>query len=224
MEETFIYFVRHGQSTDNKQGLFHSADSDLTPLGHRQAQFVGERFKTIPVDVILTSPMQRAATTAQYIHEATEVPLETHEVLREYLAPSALLGSSMDAPEGQEYLTTMRAHYEEPGFRYADEDTYFDLFTRAQEALALLVARPEKRIAVVTHAGFMRVLLGVMLSEGEPDPHTARQLARFLAPENTGITICRYRPTETRRNKWRMLSWNDAAHLGETEKEEPGES
>jgi probable phosphoglycerate mutase len=222
--DKYIYFIRHGQSADNIAHVFQGPDSELTPLGHRQAKFVAHRMKSLPIEVILASTMARALQTATYIHTETSVPLETHAMLREYLAPSALLGTPHDTEKGKEYLREMVLHYEDPDWHYADEDSYFDLQARSLEVLDHLISRPETHIAVVTHAGFMRVIIGTMLAEGEADPRTTRRLARFLAPVNTGITVCRYRKEETRRNKWRMISWNDHAHLADTDKEEPAES
>jgi len=224
MKEKLVYFVRHGQSTANGTGVFQGGDSTLTDLGKRQAAFVAKRFKDLQTDSILSSPMPRALETAQAIAHTTGAPLETHEVFREYLPPTSLIGARMDTDEGRAYTEALREHYEEPGWHYADEDSYFDLHERACAALDLLEASAHTKIAVVSHAGFMRVLFTAMLSKREPDPRTARRLARFLLPENTGITVCRYRPQETKRNVWRMITWNDHAHLGATDKAEPVES
>ncbi len=222
-EETFVYFIRHGESVDNLSKIFQGPDSDLTELGHRQASSVAERMKNTPVEVILTSPMRRAAKTAEYIREATNLPLESHDMFREYLAPSELLGTPHADPSGQSYLTALRAHYDDPMFRYADEDTYFDLHERALHVLRHLVERAEHHIAVVTHAGFMRVIIAAMLAEGVPDPTSTHRMARFFASVNTGVTICKYCPNEKERNKWRLLCWNDHAHLLTVDKEESAE-
>lgn len=225
MQETYIYFIRHGQSTANGAGVFQGANAELTTLGRRQAAFVAERCTTIPAEVILTSPMPRARDTARTIAMSTNLPLEELLMLREYLPPAALINKQIVSKEGVAYLREMKAHYDtNPDWRFADEESYLDLHTRACDVLDHLQVRNEKHIIVVSHAGFMRILFTAMLHEREPDPKVARRLARFLRPENTGITICRYRPDETRRNKWRMLTWNDHAHLGEVDKEEPSES
>lgn len=224
-KEKHIYFVRHGQSTANGTGVFQGADAELTELGRRQAAFVAERFVSIPAEVILTSPMPRAHDTAQAIATRTGLPLEEHTMLREYLPPSALIGKAMDTEEGQAYVTQLKAHYDtNPDWRFSGEESYLDLHTRACSVLDHLEQRPESRLVVVSHAGFMRIIFTAMLTEREPNPSTARRLARFLRPENTGITICRYHPEETRRNTWRLITWNDHAHLGETDREEPHES
>ena len=218
--DTFIYFIRHGESVDNISGVFQGAESELTEMGHRQARSVAERMKHAPIRAILTSTMRRAVQTAEYIREATGVSLELHDMFREYLPPSSLIGTPHKTPEGRAYLAALHAHYDDPSFRYADEDTYFDLHARANNALSYLTQRTERHLAVVTHAGFMRVIIAAMLTEGMPDPVATHRMARFFAPVNTGVTICRYRPEEEERNKWRLLCWNDHTHLLTIEKEE----
>lgn len=218
--DTFIYFIRHGESVDNISGVFQGADSELTELGHEQAQSVAKRMKHTVVQALLTSSMRRAVQTAEYIHAATGLPIERLDLFREYLPPTSLVGTPHTTPEGKAYLAALHAHYNDPSFRYADEDTYFDLHDRAITTLSYLTQRTERHLAVVTHAGFMRVIIAAMLSEGAPDPVATHRMARFFAPVNTGVTICRYRPEEEERNKWRLLCWNDHTHLLAVEKEE----
>ena len=214
--DLYLYLVRHGQSEANIGDIFQGPDSPLTELGTRQAVFVAERMRAMHADVILTSPMLRASSTAEKIHEATRVPLEVCQLLREYVPPTRLIGTSHGAEEGSMYIKQMLAHMDDPVWHFADEDNYHDLHARARAFLAFVIQREERRIVGVTHAGFMRVLLTAMMTEGEPHPDLARTFMRFLKPMNTGISIFRYRASATKRNKWRMLAWNDHAHLGET--------
>jgi broad specificity phosphatase PhoE len=219
--EKYIYFVRHGQSEANEAKVFQGADAPLTDLGRRQAGFVADRLRSVNADVILTSPMPRAQQTADIIRERTQCPLESHDVLREYMPPSSFIGQPRDTPEGKDFVEQLRHHMNEPGWHYADEDNYFDLHARAIDALAFFLARPENRLIVVTHVGFMRVLLTAMLTEGAPDPLTAFRLMMFMRPMNTGITVCRHRTDSNGRNNWRLVTWNDHAHLAETDQVEP---
>ncbi len=216
-----VHFIRHGQSEQNLGDVFQGAESPLTELGRQQAQFVADRARSLDAEVVLTSPMPRALETARAIARATGLPLEEHDILREYQPPHVLVGRSHTSPEGVAYIAARQAHVEEPDWHFEDEDNYFDLHERARTVLDFLIARPEERIIAVSHAGFMRVILTAMLSEGAADVQLMRRLMRFLRPENTGITVCRYDSETVQRNKWRLLVWNDHAHLGETRRKEP---
>src|SRR5690606_21038559 len=69
---TELYLVRHGQTSANVNHLLVGAtDIPLDPLGERQAHQVGKRFSNIPVDAVLTSPLQRARRTAEAIAHTT---------------------------------------------------------------------------------------------------------------------------------------------------------
>ncbi len=212
-QDKFIYFVRHGQSAANLLPVFQGPDDPLTDLGRTQAELVGSYLRTVEPGVILTSTMPRAQETAEIIQRAGVAPLEAHSLFREYRPPSSLSGQPKDTPEGRAFLDGQREHFEDPTWHFADEDNYHDLHARALDTLAYLITRSERRIVVVTHAGFMRVLLVAMMTEGHQDALLTNRLMRFLKPQNTGITLCRYRAHPTVRNSWRLLSWNNYDHL-----------
>jgi uncharacterized phosphatase len=211
--DKFIYFVRHGQSAANLEPVFQGPDDPLTELGRKQAACAAEYLAQVHAEVILTSPMPRARETAGIIQGVCTLPLEEHTLFREYRPPSSLSGRPKDLPEGKAFLEGQREHFEDPVWHFEDEDNYHDLHTRAVEALTHLEQRAEQNMIVVTHAGFMRTLLVAMMTGGQPNPTLANQFMRFLKPQNTGITLCRYRAHPTARNPWRLLSWNNYEHL-----------
>jgi probable phosphoglycerate mutase len=219
--EKIVYFVRHGESEANSNKIIQGADSPLSELGRKQADFVAERMRTIDAQVILSSPMPRALNTARAIEQTSGLPLEIHTELREFLPPTILIGKPYDSDEGLEYTKQRVAHHEDPNFRYGDEESYLDLHHRACAVLEMLQSRTEEKIVLVSHAGFMRVLMTAMITEGEPNAVIAGRLMRFLVPENTGISVFRYNPETKHRTRWRLVTFNDHAHLAETPLQEP---
>ena len=72
-----VYFVRHGQTVWNVENKICGAmDSPLTEFGREQARETGKNIlaEGIKADEILTSPLSRAADTAQLISEMTGIP------------------------------------------------------------------------------------------------------------------------------------------------------
>ena len=72
-----IYLVRHGQDTDNEQGLLNGhRDTDLTALGLSQARELAAFIKAqgISFDKVYSSPLKRAYVTATQITEALNLP------------------------------------------------------------------------------------------------------------------------------------------------------
>ncbi len=66
-----IYFVRHGESQNNVEGVFAGQrnDSQLTEKGKKQARAAGKEFqdKRVRIDRIISSPLKRALGTAEII-------------------------------------------------------------------------------------------------------------------------------------------------------------
>ena len=62
---TRIYIVRHGESISNRQGIFTgSTDIDLTDMGYRQAELVGEYLADKGIEAIYSSDLMRAYHTS----------------------------------------------------------------------------------------------------------------------------------------------------------------
>ncbi|KAJ1960527.1 hypothetical protein IWQ62_004200 [Dispira parvispora] len=64
-----FYFCRHGETDLNIQGLMQGSgvDAPLNDLGRRQAHYLGQRFRDIPVDWVITSGLARAQQTAKEV-------------------------------------------------------------------------------------------------------------------------------------------------------------
>ncbi|MDN5819529.1 MAG: histidine phosphatase family protein [bacterium] len=74
-----LYFVRHGESQANKDGILAgSSDSPITDEGRRQAEREAEEIKRqhMSVDTIIASPLSRAAETAVIIAKLISFPIE----------------------------------------------------------------------------------------------------------------------------------------------------
>lgn len=63
---TELVLVRHGQTEWSRDGR-HTGRTDvpLTPAGERDARLLGNRLASSPFALVLTSPLQRAARTAE---------------------------------------------------------------------------------------------------------------------------------------------------------------
>ncbi|KAJ1653908.1 hypothetical protein IWQ61_006065 [Dispira simplex] len=64
-----FYFCRHGETDLNIQGLMQGSgvDAPLNNLGRRQAHYLGQHFRSIPVDWVITSGLVRAQQTAKEV-------------------------------------------------------------------------------------------------------------------------------------------------------------
>ena len=84
MEELELYIVRHGETVWNKEKrLQGSTDIELGPEGIRLAKETGENLMDTHIDVIYSSALKRAHTTAELIRNDRDIPLITDDRIRE---------------------------------------------------------------------------------------------------------------------------------------------
>ena len=71
-----IYLARHGQDQDNAKGILNGhRDTALTTLGLEQAELLAQKIKEqqIPINMVFSSPLQRAFKTAQAVAQKLNV-------------------------------------------------------------------------------------------------------------------------------------------------------
>ncbi|ATD54213.1 histidine phosphatase family protein [Clostridium chauvoei] len=81
---TKLYLTRHGETEWNTQGIMQGwGDSPLSELGIKQGEWLAERIKETPIDVIYTSPTGRAYNTAKIVRGNKNIEIIPHDGLRE---------------------------------------------------------------------------------------------------------------------------------------------
>ena len=83
---TKFILVRHGQSKSNEGGFLAGVtDVPLSTLGEKQAKAVGEYvLKTYNVDVVYSSPLERACNTVKDVADDLNLPIIKEDALREF--------------------------------------------------------------------------------------------------------------------------------------------
>lgn len=100
-----VYFVRHGQSTDNIRPIFQNKISELTNLGQAQCKEVALELVRlgIKIDRTISSPLLRAAQSAQIINSIIGGKLEFLAQLSERRLPSVIEGKPYSNKSHQIY-------------------------------------------------------------------------------------------------------------------------
>ncbi len=81
---TTMLLLRHGQTALSVDKRFSGiGDPELTELGREQADAAGRRLATAGVEVIVSSPLQRARATADAVSRATGLEVQVEQGLRE---------------------------------------------------------------------------------------------------------------------------------------------
>lgn len=208
-----IYFIRHGESEGNIGPIRQTATTPLTEKGRVQAQFAAERCIRLPVDIIISSTMNRAKETSKIISEKISKPVTYSDLFVEKRRTSEELGKPKDDPIALMIKKETETNFTKPGWRFSDEENFDDLKSRALKALEYLGNQTDENILVVTHGAFLKILAAcVILGENL----TADECWRFihtLNMENTGITVFKYNEN-SKNTPWKIWIWNDHTHLG----------
>jgi len=213
MSSKLIYFVRHGESELNKKGIRQGPDGPLSLLGRAQADITAKKFpkRRGRPQVIISSPYERARETAEIIARELGMKVELCDLLVERRNPTEIIGRSIDEAEVRKITVQMDKTFHEDNFRFSDEENFIDLKERARKLLKYIESRPEKRIIMVTHMNFLKVVIAYMLHGKELTASSYNTLSFFNPIDNAGLTIVKYVPHWFKRNEWKILAWNDEA-------------
>ncbi len=205
-----VYFVRHGQSEGNLNGLHQGPEVPLSQEGRQQAKILAKRLKNIPIDIIYASPFIRAKQTAEIISKELNLPIEYWEGLKERKRPTELEGLHIDDPKAIEIKNQLAENWLREDWKYSDEETYKELIDRANLVVNhLLKKHKNQNVLCVSHGTIVKAIVGSMIFGERLTLPTLGSLNHHLWIDNTGITHCEY----TEKYGWGLLTWNDTTHL-----------
>lgn len=75
-----IYLVRHAEAMGNVQEFIQGRiDTDISEKGYRQLECLAERFRSLPIEAVYSSPLRRAMTTAEAVNRYHGLPIIRNE-------------------------------------------------------------------------------------------------------------------------------------------------
>jgi len=201
-----IILIRHGETAWNaERRLQGHLDIPLNAEGERQARLLAGALAAEPLDLIVSSDLQRARQTAQAVATLRGMPLQIEPGLRErcYGGFEGLLYSEIEQRFPAEFAAWQVRDVDAilPNGKNCGE-TFRRFYERATGAiLGLAQAHPGRSIAMVAHGGVLecayRMALGLPLE-------TPRDFKVFNA------SINRFRLEEGR---LALDSWGEVGHL-----------
>ncbi|WWD00138.1 hypothetical protein V866_007046 [Kwoniella sp. B9012] len=80
-----LYFVRHGQTEDNVQGIIQGhKDTPLNAHGRRESERLAQRLKDLKIHEAWSSPLSRARETAEIVlRHHPDIQLKLHDGIKE---------------------------------------------------------------------------------------------------------------------------------------------
>lgn len=142
-----LYFVRHGLSVMNKQGVFSGrTETPLTVEGEQQCTQAGQSLRDAGIDLIVASPIRRAYDSARLIAE--QLGIEPDDIIVNEL----FIERDFGPLEGAPYTTHADLDRTE-GVEHSTK-----LITRVAEGLEFLESLDADTILVVSHGAVGRAL------------------------------------------------------------------
>ncbi|MBI1215382.1 MAG: hypothetical protein GC185_06145 [Alphaproteobacteria bacterium] len=169
-----FYFVRHGETDWNKQGLIQGrTDIPLNDTGRAQARRAIETIAGLPIDLIVSSDLARAHETALILNEKLQRPMLIDPAVRErnYGVFEGKNVQEMDAIKKD--MIARGLPPEENGYPCPEEaESYTEFRQRTLEGFSRQLTESEGRnVLFVAHGGVYRVLRRCLFSELDHSPN-----------------------------------------------------
>ena len=203
-----IYFIRHGESDANVNPNARSRNP-LTEKGHQQAKIVANRFKNIPLDIIIETSKVRSKQTAEAVGLLTGVPIIENDLFIEREGEFEIMWEFKHLSVA-EITENMRTKLNKPNWEYDKQELFITLRERIKKAIGYLEDIQYKNIVIVTHGAFLKVLIAYLLLRETLSEEQAVLFMKHSGINNTGITVCKF---NSEIKEWRLITWNDQAHL-----------
>ncbi|MDB5185015.1 MAG: Fructose-26-bisphosphatase [Candidatus Saccharibacteria bacterium] len=142
-----LYFVRHGLSVMNQQGIFSGrTETPLAPEGIEQCKHAAQEAVHLGINAIVTSPMKRAYDTAVIIAGAVDIPAA------DIISKDLFMERGFGVLEGTAYQADM----DMTGIEGVETEE--QILARAHKAVEFLNSLPYDTILVVSHGAIGRAL------------------------------------------------------------------
>ena len=172
-----VWLIRHAPAAENIGGIFMGRrDGEPDRDGLRRAALLAG---TIEADVVLSSPLRRAALTAQAMFPAHDVAYDPRLAERHLGQWEGRVKADIRRkhPEAFTEVGTLDLRLTPPGGESFDE-----LRDRVAAVLRDIALRPpSERVAVVAHNGVLRTMR-VLLGQLDVD-EASRRTERFAEPD-----------------------------------------
>lgn len=171
-----VFFIRHGETELNRQGIVQGSgmDTDLNELGRAQAKAFHDMYSQEGFELVLTSKLKRTHQTVQHFIEQGTPWLQTADINE--ISWGAHEGARPD-PARYHVFRRLLEDWKNGNYDAAlpQGESARQLGDRVGRFLDWMRKRPEKKILVATHGRTLRAIItqlkGIALMDMETVPH-----------------------------------------------------
>jgi uncharacterized phosphatase len=212
---TRAIFVRHGESVSNAHpelAALPAKEGDrLTELGRRQSQAAAEALGAFEPTVLLSSPMGRAAETAELIGERLGMVVSELPYIHELRESDNYASMRPEEQKLRRWSAWMAEHGNDPDYSWQGGETFNEVRGRVRR----LKDELEREFAggrplVITHGLFLRFFLfDSLLGEAFGPAHVQRLW--YVRSVNCGVSVFergeRWHPADADTPGWTCVTW-----------------
>jgi probable phosphoglycerate mutase len=193
-----MLFVRHGESEANVLNVFSNRGlkHGLTTKGRGQASALAKKLEGFSVTRIFTSPLLRAAQTAEILAEVLQAPYEVADSLREY--DCGVLEGKSDASSWAEYHRVLEewVYHQRWESRIEGGESFIEIkdrFVPFIENLLQEYGDSSYDLVLIGHGGLYQCMLPLVLDNvdvGFAMQHTLSNTGYVEAEMKDGKLVC----------------------------------
>jgi probable phosphoglycerate mutase len=165
-----LHCIRHGESTYNAEGRVQGhLDIHLSALGRRQAEAAAQALAGQPIEVVYTSPLQRALETAQIVARTVDAELRIDPRLKEINV--GVFQGRLRSEINQLYPNEIALwNSEDPDYVVPGGESRNQLRKRGLAAIHSIVNDGYEQAALVSHGRLLVTTLKALLGIPAQDP------------------------------------------------------
>jgi broad specificity phosphatase PhoE len=177
----------------------------------QQGRRLGRLLAARDVRAVVTSPLARAVETAEAVNETLGCTLAHDERLIEIVPPA----HADDDPEreAEHWSVYMARHADDHDYAVGGAESFAAVMERVRGVVASFERRD--RALIVSHAGFLRFVMGYLTWGEEFSPRTLPRLWVFEL-HNAGLSELRHvasRAGYERSEGWSIVTWMQRDHV-----------
>lgn len=203
MKHTQLYLVRHGETIWNAEKRMQGhLNSDLTNQGIKQAQLLGEKFASLPIDICYTSDSPRASKTADLVTQYLPLIPQTDNRLRE-IGMGTWEGRTREEIAITDSLEWHR-FWEDPQLFQGHNggETFQTLRNRSSASIDEIVAKhPNQKILIFSHRLTIKTIINNLLQRDLAD------LTSLDDVEPNSLSIL-----ELKNDQAKVIAYSDTTH------------
>lgn len=157
---TKLFITRHGETLWNLEKRLQGwSNSPLSELGINQAKWLSERLKDQPIDIIYSSPLERAYNTACIIRGDRDIEIIKSDAFKE-IDTGEWTGKSYDEMQALG-IEEVNNFYNFPHlYKSKIGEDYYQVKERTHKGLKEVLAKHKgENILIVTHGVALKVMM-----------------------------------------------------------------